>query len=43
MPAALKGKEVTAVVTVADGSGDEVFHTLKIRVRRAASWRAPAV
>ncbi len=32
-PSAQKGEEVTAVVTVGDPSGDEVFHTLKIRVR----------
>ncbi len=33
VPTELKGQEVTAVVTVADASGDELFHTLKIRVR----------
>jgi len=33
VPRALEGQDVTVVVTVGDASGDELFHTLKIRVK----------
>jgi hypothetical protein len=32
-PTAIRGEEVTVVITVGDNSGDELFHTLKIRVK----------
>ena len=33
VPQGLAGEEVTVVVTVGDASGEELFHTLKIRVK----------
>jgi hypothetical protein len=33
VPQALGGEDVTVVVTVGDASGEELFHTLKIRVK----------
>jgi hypothetical protein len=29
----IRGEEVTVVVTVGDASGEELFHTLKVRVK----------
>jgi hypothetical protein len=39
VPSGEKKEEVTAVVTVADASGVELFHTLKIRVERPEPGR----
>jgi hypothetical protein len=33
VPEGLKGEDVTVVVTLGDASGEELFHTLKIRVK----------
>ena len=33
VPLALAGEDVTVVITVADSSGDELFHILNIRVK----------